>query len=292
MPCWRAYHTVTCNLMSSRPIKTNAVQLHGWTATCTPSHSEDKQLFTSAQSARWYCCCIRSSAVEGFMLAQKVWAIRCALYSRQAQSIDQAFHVSNCRNGFATCAAESPSVTWKVLAQSAAVITLLLLQHEACNQCLTTSVRTTSRARDRIHRLQHEPTFQGFGANSIDFRHDNRVAAVVPGLCASNTAHHGNNQLRKTCHLLAGWSGLFGNGQCSHWTQGTGHFRAAREARTAEARGQSKQSDHKIVLHPLFEYNVRSMALIATASAHRITKFFIRICNAAPHRPNCGGAAF
>ena len=183
-------------------------------------------------------------------------------------------------------------VTWKVLAQSAAVITLLLLQHEACNQCLTTSVRTTSRARDRIHRLQHEPTFQGFGANSIDFRHDNRVAAVVPGLCASNTAHHGNNQLRKTCNLLAGWSGLFGNGQCSHWTQGAGHFRAAREARTAEARGQSKQSDHKIVLHPLSEYNVRSMALIATASAHRITKFFIRICNAAPHRPNCGGAAF
>jgi len=96
-------------LMSSRSIKTDEVQLHGWTPTCTPSHSEDKQVFTSAQSARWYRCWMRSSAVEGFMLAQKVWALRCALHSRQAQSIEQAFHVNNCRNGFATCAAAIPS---------------------------------------------------------------------------------------------------------------------------------------------------------------------------------------
>jgi len=96
---WRTDHTVTCNIVSSRPIKTDEIQHHGWTPTCTSSHSEDKQLFTSSQSARWFCCCKRSSALKGFMLLQKVWAASCALPFRQAQSTEQALHVSNCRNG-------------------------------------------------------------------------------------------------------------------------------------------------------------------------------------------------
>ena len=107
-------------------------------------------------------------------------------------------------------------------------------------------------------------------------------------MCASSRALNGNSELRETCDLLDGWSGLLGNGQCSHWTQGAGHFRAAREAQPAEARGQSKRSHDCCISTSL----VRTTTSISPARAHRITKFLFKICNAAPHRPNCGGAAF
>jgi len=150
--------------MSSRSIKTDEVQLHGWTPTCTPSHSEDKQL---------HQCPVRKVVLlldevfcgRGIHVgAESLGPSLCSALSTSAVYRAGILRQQLSKWLCDLCGCNPKScVTWKVLAQSAAVITLLLLQHEACNQCLTTSVRTTSRPGHRIHRLQHEPTFQGFG---------------------------------------------------------------------------------------------------------------------------------